>query len=172
MAEVTLSAMSEDEFPEFVETTVREYAKENVQAGYWSPQGSLERSRREVERLLPQGVGTEGHHLYTVRDVASREGVGHLWLRAEEGPGGGAGFVFAVYLRPEHRGQGFGSATMRALDLEADRLGMRSLALHVFSSNGVAVHLYQSSGYCTKSMNMVKSLDDRAGSPEQEEDDQ
>jgi GNAT superfamily N-acetyltransferase len=164
--------MSEDEFPEFVDTTVREYAEENVQAGYWSPHGALERSRREVERLLPLGIGTEGHHLYTVRDAASGEGVGHLWLRADEGPGRGTGFIFAVYLRPERRGRGFGSATMRALDHEAARLGMCSLALHVFASNAVAVHLYQRSGYRTKSMNMVKSLDHEAGSPEQEQDDQ
>jgi ribosomal protein S18 acetylase RimI-like enzyme len=156
VAEVRLTPMSEGDYQKFFDITMRDYADENIQAGYWSNLDALERSRNELLRLLPEGLRTKGHHFYTVSDVLSDMAVGHLWIRVEEGPGGRTGFIFAVYLDRDHRGRGFGTATMRALDAEAERLGLRSMALHVFAANGVAVHLYERAGYEVRSMNMVK----------------
>jgi GNAT superfamily N-acetyltransferase len=155
-AKVRLSAMSEQDYDHFFETTVVEYAGENIQAGYWSAADAAERSRKELLRLLPDGVRTKGHHLYTVQDEGSGQVIGHAWLRVEEGLGGRTGFLFALYLEREYRGRGFGRATMHELDLEAGRLGLRALALHVFAANSVALHLYERSGYHTRSLNMVK----------------
>jgi hypothetical protein len=46
-----MSAISEGEFSEFVDTTSGEYAEENIQAEDYSPQEALERSPLELERL-------------------------------------------------------------------------------------------------------------------------
>ncbi len=156
VAQVRLSNMSEQDYQRFFETTVSDYAEENVQAGYWCAADALERSRKELLRLLPDGVRTKGHRLYTVHDPSSGQAMGHVWIRVEEGLGGLTGFIFAIYLEKDLRGRGFGKATMKELDQEAGRLGLRALVLHVFSTNKVALHLYERSGYQTRSVNMVK----------------
>lgn len=148
--------MSEQDYDHFFEVTVSEYAAENVHAGYWNAVDASERSRKELLKLLVDGVRTKGHRLYTVHDYGSGLAIGHVWIKVEEGLGGRTGFIYAIYLEPDFRGRGFGKATMRALDLEAGRLGLRALALHVFFANKVALHLYESSGYQTRSLNMVK----------------
>lgn len=157
VATVRLSTMSEQDYEHFFETTVSEYADENVQAGYWSAADAPDRSRRELLRLLPDGVRTRGHHLYAVLDGTTGQVIGHVWIKIEEGLGGRTGFIYALYLEKEFRGQGLGRATMREVDREAGRLGLRALALHVFSANQVALHLYERSGYQTRSVNMVKT---------------
>jgi ribosomal protein S18 acetylase RimI-like enzyme len=156
VAKVRLSTMSEQDYYHFFETTAVEYAAENIQAGFWSAADASERSRKELLKLLPDGVRTKGHRLYSVQDGESGRVIGHLWIKVEESVGGRTGFIYAIYLEQAFRGRGFGKAIMEELDFEAGRLGLRALALHVFSSNPVALHLYERSGYQTRSLNMVK----------------
>lgn len=156
MAKVRLSPMSEQDYEHFFETMVCEYAAENVQAGYWSAAGAAERSRKELLKVLSEGVRSKGHRLYTVHDDGSGQAIGHLWLKVEEDLGGRVGFIFAIYLEQEFRHRGFGKAIMKELDQEAGRLGLRVLTLHVFSANKVALGLYEGAGYQTRSLNMVR----------------
>lgn len=68
--------------------------------------------------------------------------------------------VFLLYVRPEHRRRGIGSALMsRAQDFAKAR-GDRQISLQVFSSNDAAIHLYRTLGYQTKSFLMLKDLEE------------
>ena len=49
--------MSEAEFTEYVDILIRDYAKDNVEAGYWDPSDAVERSRKQTMDLLPEGSG-------------------------------------------------------------------------------------------------------------------
>jgi ribosomal protein S18 acetylase RimI-like enzyme len=67
--------------------------------------------------------------------------------------------IFLLYVMPEHRRQGIGSALMRYAEDWARARGDRQIGLQVFQSNQPALNLYHQLGYQTQSFWMVKPLD-------------
>lgn len=66
--------------------------------------------------------------------------------------------IFLLYVKPEHRRQGIGTALMHRVENWAAARGDRSIGLQVFSSNTAALNLYQQLGYQTQSLWMVKQV--------------
>jgi ribosomal protein S18 acetylase RimI-like enzyme len=66
--------------------------------------------------------------------------------------------IFLLYVMPEHRRQGIGSALMRHVEDWARARGDRQIGLQVFQANQPAVNLYQQLGYQTQSLWMLKPL--------------
>ncbi|MBE9052452.1 GNAT family N-acetyltransferase [Nostocales cyanobacterium LEGE 11386] len=66
--------------------------------------------------------------------------------------------IFLLYVDPEHRRQGIGTALMKYIENWATQRGDRQIGLQVFQSNQAAVNLYSQLGYQTQSLWMVKSL--------------
>jgi ribosomal protein S18 acetylase RimI-like enzyme len=157
MREVELLQMSQYQFQGYLERAVLRYAKENIKAGYRTNEDAERRSREDHLRLLPQGQDTPFNHLFVIKEKASGEEVGALWLKVED-YGRPAGFIYDVFLEEEYRGKGLGKATMTALEAFARKIGLRALYLHVFSHNTVAIRLYGEVGFKVKSMNMEKLL--------------
>ena len=62
---VKLIPMTPPEFTDFFEHSIRDYAEERTRAGYWSEAEALTRSRKEHKALLPDGLKSRYHHLYT-----------------------------------------------------------------------------------------------------------
>ena len=56
-------------------------------------------------------------------------------------------YLFDIAIDADRRGQGLGSATLRALADEARALGARELVLSVFHHNAGAVRLYRRLGF-------------------------
>jgi len=66
--------------------------------------------------------------------------------------------IFLIYVAPDHRRQGIGSALMHQAEAWARARGDRQIGLQVFQSNQVALRLYQMRGFQTQSLWMVKPL--------------
>jgi len=66
--------------------------------------------------------------------------------------------IFLLYVMPEHRRQGIGSALMRHAENWATARGDRQIGLQVFGNNQAALNLYFQLGYQTKSFWMAKPL--------------
>lgn len=66
--------------------------------------------------------------------------------------------LFLLYVVPEHRRRGIGTALMRYVEAWARVRGDRQIGLQVFQSNQPALNLYNQLGYQTQSVWMVKSL--------------
>lgn len=66
--------------------------------------------------------------------------------------------IFLLYVKPEHRRRGIGTALMRYVENWAMAKGDRQIGLQVFQSNSNAINLYNQLGYQTQSLWMVKSL--------------
>ena len=66
--------------------------------------------------------------------------------------------IFLIYVVPEHRQRGIGTALMRYVEDWARTRGDRTIGLQVFQSNQPALNLYKQLGYQTQSLWMVKSL--------------
>ncbi|MBW4561786.1 MAG: GNAT family N-acetyltransferase [Mojavia pulchra JT2-VF2] len=66
--------------------------------------------------------------------------------------------IFLLYVVPEHRRRGIGTALMKYVENWATQRGDRQIGLQVFQSNQPALNLYNQLGYQTQSLWMVKSL--------------
>ncbi|WOB45654.1 GNAT family N-acetyltransferase [Thermoleptolyngbya oregonensis NK1-22] len=67
--------------------------------------------------------------------------------------------IFLLYVSPEHRRRGIGTALMRQAEDWARLRGDRQMGLHVFCQNQPAQRLYESLGFVPQSIWMVKPLD-------------
>jgi ribosomal protein S18 acetylase RimI-like enzyme len=147
--------MTQIEFEEFLERSIPEYAADHVRAGNWTESESLEKSRKEFEELLPQGLKTEDNFLYTLFDGG--QAVGMTWIKAKTHPSK-SGFIYDVFVEEKFRGKGYGKSLMLLLEEKAREMGLKSLELHVFGSNTVARKLYETIGYETTNVLMSKKL--------------
>ncbi|MEH2192582.1 MAG: GNAT family N-acetyltransferase [Nostoc sp.] len=66
--------------------------------------------------------------------------------------------IFILYVVPEYRRLGIGTALMRYVENWAIQRGDRQIGLQVFQSNKPALNLYNQLGYQTQSLWMVKFL--------------
>ena len=153
---VQLIPMKENEFVEYVEVLIRDYASDNVEAGYGDAADAVERSRKQTMELLPQGVKTPNHHIYAVRDGDQRIGV--IWMRATLDTVLKTGFIFDITIEESQRGKGYGKQAMLLIEDKAKEMGIHQIGLHVFAKNKVARSLYEKLGYETRSLNMTKML--------------
>ena len=146
-----------DEFAAWNAHQIREYAREKVANGSWSEREAPARAKAENKTLLPQGFATNGHHIRRIEDQDTGNLIAWIWVAlATEGPPDLA-WLFDIETLPEHRGQGLGRSVMQLAEAEA--LGCTRLGLHVFATNKVAHHLYESCGYQVTDLSMVKALE-------------
>lgn len=144
-------AMTEEEFGPWLELALAGYARA------WRDRGVPEeaawaRSRRDHERLLPQGLATSD----TLISVLEHRGepVGSLWVSFKDDKA----FVFDVEADEAHRGRGHGRSLMLLAEAQAIGNGKRVLGLNVFAGNTPAERLYESLGYVPVSYSMYKNL--------------
>jgi GNAT superfamily N-acetyltransferase len=155
MATVTLVPMTPERFVTWRAYSVASYAEENVKSGRWTEDEALSRSQTDFKSLLPDGADTTGHFLWSVVDAAGDE-VGILWVATDRRPA--YAFIYDIEMEADRRGQGFGTATLLALDDWCRANGISTIGLHVFGHNKGAWELYKRMGYVETSVQMEKHL--------------
>jgi len=158
MQRVRLDDMTEAEFQDFRRQSIERYAQENVKAGYWHLEDSFQRSEAENARLLPEGLKTPDQHVLVVRDESTGVSVGSIWLKVDRSGPVPSGFIYDVFVYEDFRNKGYGKAIMSVIEMKARELGLRTLYLHVFAHNPIALRLYQDSGFEVGSLNMRKRI--------------
>jgi ribosomal protein S18 acetylase RimI-like enzyme len=155
--EFRVRPMTAAEFAAFRAESAREYAAQKVGAGEYAPDEAQDRALKEIDALLPGGVGTEG--MFILVAEAGGEVAGRVWvaLRHPDSQPGTA-WIYAIDVLPEHRGKGYGRALLTAAEQETARHGVPFLGLNVFGSNETARHLYESAGYEITAVQMRKEL--------------
>ncbi|TFD56682.1 GNAT family N-acetyltransferase [Cryobacterium sp. Hh38] len=153
---VTLQRILTSEFPAWLDRSCTEYVSDLVTQG-----GSHEEAqRRAVEsmaRLFPDGAPSPGNEVFHVMNEAGAA-VGYLWIGQDVSADPGAWWVWDVVINVDQRGQGFGRAAMLLGEEYAHSHGAQSLGLSVFGFNTGARGLYNSLGYETTSVKMLKKL--------------
>ncbi len=66
--------------------------------------------------------------------------------------------IFLLYVTPEHRRKGIGTALMQYAENWAKQRGDNQIALQVFQTNTPALNLYNQLGYKIQSLWMIKPL--------------
>jgi ribosomal protein S18 acetylase RimI-like enzyme len=154
----TLVPMTEPEFEAFLEELIPAYAKDKVDSGEWTDAEALALSARGARDLLPQGLATPGHHLFTVRDASGAVRVGELWFAEQERAGKRIAYVYDIAIRPEYHRLGHATRAFAALEEEVRRRGLAGIALHVFGHNAPAIALYQRLGFHPTDLNLFKPV--------------
>ncbi|MET8170769.1 GNAT family N-acetyltransferase [Streptomyces sp. NPDC005329] len=143
--------MTEAEYLPWLEHGIAAYAQD------WADRGVPEdearaRSRRDHERLLPQGRATENMLISVLEQEGAR--VGTLWVAII----GDKAFVYDVETDEAFRGRGHGRSLMLLAEAGAIAAGKRVLGLNVFAGNTPAERLYESLGYLPVDYSMYKNL--------------
>jgi ribosomal protein S18 acetylase RimI-like enzyme len=151
--------MTAAQFEAWLPTAIETYASENVRNGRWSEDEAMQKSRDEHDKLLPDGVATPDHHLWSIVRTSDRQPVGILWINLQKSPRPTV-WVYSIEIEPQFRRRGYAKAAMLRLETEAKRLGAETIRLHVFGHNTAARPLYEQLGYVATNINMAKSLVD------------
>jgi GNAT superfamily N-acetyltransferase len=142
---VTIHRMTEEQFEAFLPQSIARYAAEMVSGRAWEPTDSIQKSRREHSKHLPQGLATLDHHLYTIQ--LERRPVGEVWLSVEHPSDTNNGYIHHLFVAEPFRRRGIGSQAMLLLEKEASRLGLARLALHLFLDNSAAMAFFRKAGF-------------------------
>ncbi|HWC23491.1 MAG TPA: GNAT family N-acetyltransferase [Flexivirga sp.] len=148
--------ITDDELPDYISTSMRGYAKDkHVNGGIPREQADAE-AARETELYFPGGRLTPGHAVLIAEDD-NGERVGDLWMapRTERQD---VAFIYAIQVEPSARGNGYGRALMQEAAQWSRDNGFRTLALHVFGGNDIAINLYESLGFVTTDRMMKLDL--------------
>ena len=127
------------EFRRYLKLAVPAYARGHVRAGDVDPKKALAKAKAEYAELLPKGVATPGHHLYTIVLAENDKAIGMLWFDLKQRHGKRKAFIFDFRLEKAQRGKGLGRQALAALDVAARAL-------------------YEKSGFRYSSMHMTKDL--------------
>lgn len=153
---VTLRHMDARLFPAWLERSRAEYANDLVAAGQ-----TFEDAHRHADetmaRSFPSGAPGPGHVVFDVVDDAG-ETVGHLWIGPDTSDDAGAWWIWDIVIDADKRGRGFGRRAMVLGEEYARAQGAHALGLSVFGFNTGARGLYESLGYETTSVKMLKRL--------------
>jgi len=154
---IELRPMTPEELRSFLDWSIPDYAEAHVKAGRWKESDALDRSRKEHDQLLPQGVDTPGTFLRTIHDEEGTR-VGEVWFTLQEQEGWPQVFVYWLGVGEPHRRKGYATEAFRQIEREAKRLGACRVALHVFGDNTAARALYEKLGYAATNVIMAKPV--------------
>ena len=148
--------MSDEEYAEFHERSEASYAAEIAASRAVSLPEARRQAAEDHERLLPEGVRTPGHYLWTAYEGEAP--VGDLWLHVETKPDGLHAFGYGMEVRPELRRRGYGRAITAAAEQKCREMNVVSIGLTVFGPNKAAQSLYEDLGFEVTVLQMRKHL--------------
>ena len=154
---VTIVPMSEAQFGPYKERLLEGYSADLAESVGLPIEKAKVSAKKQIDDLIPKGMKTDQHYFYVIRDVAKNV-IGGVWYAVVDVRGKNCLFIYDIYLDKGVREQGFGTQTMRWLEMQAKALGLDDIRLHVFGHNERAQRLYKSLGYKVSSIQMSKKL--------------
>ncbi|HPJ32588.1 GNAT family N-acetyltransferase [Mesotoga prima] len=112
---IVIEKMRSDEFSVYLRKLVENYAVENVKSGRWEEKSALEKSKREVDSLLTDGLNTENHELLNLKEKDTGKKIGCVWLHIFPGMEK-KGFIYDFVIDEAFRGKGYGKESLKALE--------------------------------------------------------
>lgn len=118
-------------------------------------------ARQGTEMLLPNGVLSEGHQLFSL--ISGDTHVGVLWMTTMVRPTGPEAYIMDLVVFSPYRRQGYARLTLPLAEAIAREAGLPRLSLSVSASNAAASGLYQSAGFEPVFTRLTKPLGPAGG---------
>jgi len=160
---VLLSPMSETQFQAYLATAVQEYAQGHLKSGDCEPEDALALAQKDYRELLPGGLQTKNHFLFSIYDDAIdiTECIGMVWFAVKDQRAVKTTFIYDFNIREDLRGKGYGRKTLEKVEELIQQMGIGKVSLHVFGYNHAARRLYEKMGYQITGIGMTKTLGKR-----------
>lgn len=151
--------MNESEFSNYRRFALPNYAEEMMKAEGVSQEFAYQMAEDSFAKILPQGLKTPQQYFFSIVETGTAKNVGMIWFGKRKVGSQFQAFIYDFVLDPDARGQGYGKLAMSLIENEVKKVGLTSIGLHVFGHNTRAIQLYQSVGYRTTNLHMMKDLD-------------
>jgi ribosomal protein S18 acetylase RimI-like enzyme len=155
---ITLIPIEQGDFDSFLEQEIVLYANEKVKSGDWPADKSLDKSRSEFQKMLPDGLRTKDHHVFTIFNEDTNCKLGVLWIQIRTNGPRRHAFINEFVIQEAQRRKGFGKKALQALDGKLQAMSIESVELHVFGHNTNAIELYKKMGYEVTNLYMSKKI--------------
>lgn len=153
--EVQLREMSTEEFKNFFENSIFDYANDLVKSSSITMDEALIQAQGEFAEMLPDGLDTKDNALRIIVDVAEQKTVGIIWYLFEMTDGVRQVFLSDFIIKEEERRKGYASAALIEMEWDARRNGCSESIIYVWKHNLPGINLYTKCGYVA-----FKELDD------------
>ena len=151
-----LRKMTEEDFVQCLGPMIENYAQD-IARNLKRPINEVRiEAQEQLNRILPNGLSTDGHLIFNVVEATTGERIGHILVSLEKEKN--RAFLYDILIEIPFRGRGFGRRSLHLIETKLRELGIRQLGLHVFGDNQTAINLYKSQGYYTAGFNMQKEL--------------
>lgn len=151
---VVAKPMTAEVYATWKDHSVVEYGKDIARGSGVSLAEASREAREQFAQLLPQGIDTPDHELWTLHDDGAQVAI--LWVHIDRNRG--VVFIYDVEADAAKRGKGYGRAATRLAESRALAAGLERVRLHVFAENVAANRLYESLGYQVTNENRRKVL--------------
>lgn len=151
-----LEPMTDQQYGAYRHRAEERYAQSITASGAMPLPEARRKATDDFERLLTEGLRTEGHHLWVVYDGSDE--IGMLWLHVQQRSDGLHAFGYDFEVREELRRRGHGRAIMQAAEQACREMGVTSVGLSVFGHNLGARSLYEQMGFEVTAIQMHKRL--------------
>ncbi|MGE7091081.1 GNAT family N-acetyltransferase [Lysinibacillus sp. NPDC048646] len=153
---ITIKPMNRDEFQQYINFAIEDYAKDKIASGNWHVDEAIELSRESFTRLLPEDEKTDLNYLFSIFHNDTL--VGMIWISQKSPTNLEEGFIYDFIIYEQYQGRGYAKAAMKEVEIVAKGMGMNKIGLHVFGHNKIARGLYEKMGYEITNITMAKSI--------------
>jgi ribosomal protein S18 acetylase RimI-like enzyme len=155
---IHLAPMTPAEFDRYMETAVEGYAEVHRKTGVCTPEEALAFAKAEYAQLLPNGLASPNQNLFSIRNDQG-DTVGLIWFEAREKRGLKSAYIYDFAVDAAHRGQGYGTAALSALEELVAPMGITRISLNVMGWNHAARALYERCGFTVTGIGMTKLIE-------------
>ncbi len=99
-----------------------------------------------VENILRKGFGHEYHYFIVAEEGGQIIGFADMWAYPEYQHAGISGYLHNIYISPDHRGKGIGSAMVDDIIAECKRRECIAIHIPVLPKNTEAIEFYKKKG--------------------------
>ena len=118
---------------------------------------AIELSKKTHQKSFPDNKIPQDTYIFKFMDLDANH-LGYVWFKIQDNYGQKYAFIYDFHLFEEFRGLGLSKKLLAKTEDEIRRLGIKSVGLHVFGQNEVAINLYKKSGFSPTNIIMRKEL--------------
>ncbi|MCC4859807.1 MULTISPECIES: GNAT family N-acetyltransferase [Vibrio] len=155
---VVLRGMRQDEYPAYCQYFIDDYSQEIARNYGHSLDVAVKLAKKDLHRSFPNGLEGNEHSLLCIDAEVDgeRKLVGYLWHSVNIGDK--STFIYDFFISNDHRGQGYGTQSISALETQLLAIGINQIKLRVAYHNERALKLYKEVGFEVTGFNMSKKL--------------